>query len=64
MFPSKDLNSNRIWGWINMKLLYLSNVYLIITSAFSVGYVGILFHFSEEGENSGVNYLHDWNILL
>ena len=47
-----------------MKLLFLSSVYLIISSVFSACCIGFSFHFSLGGENRGVIYLHDWVILV
>ena len=47
-----------------MKLLGLSNVYSIINSVFSTFCIGVLFHFSQGGENGGAVYLNDWNILV
>ena len=47
-----------------MKLLFLSNVYLIITSVFPIGCIGVLSLFPQGGEDGGVNYLHNWSILV
>ncbi len=47
-----------------MKLLFSSNVCLLINSVFSVCCIGVLSMHLHGGENSGVNYLHDWNILV
>ena len=47
-----------------MKLLVLSSVYLLIISVFGCCCFGHISFVLLAGENLGVNYLHDWNILV
>ena len=46
-----------------MKMLILINVYLLIRVVSPYDFSGVLSMSPNGGENSGVNYLHHWNIL-
>ena len=47
-----------------MKLSCIINVCSLISSAYQHGCIGILSIHLRGGENNGVIYLHNWNILV
>lgn len=46
-----------------MVILIINNVYLLISAVSLYDFSGVLSMSPNGGENSGVNYLHHWNIL-